>query len=469
MGGWPRRQAYHFFMAHPAPDPRSLRPAPIHAVTGPLRRFLRIEAASGAVLLLCSVVALVLANSPLAEAVHHFWETHLGVGVGEFKLDKPLHFWVNDGLMAVFFFVVGLEIKRELMTGELRTVRRAALPVVAAVGGMLVPAGVYLLFGHAGPAQRGWGIPMATDIAFVVGVLAAFGKRVPLGLNVFLLSLAIADDMGAVVVIAAAYTDHLNLIALATAGGGLGLCVLLNKLGVRAVAVYVIVGVVVWVAMVKSEVHPTIAGVLLGLLTPHRPWLGKNTLRLALDDVAGRLDGSDDREMTPADVAILRYAAREAVAPLQRLEDRLHPWVGFVVMPVFALANAGVAVDFAAFTHPVCLAVAAGLFVGKPVGIVLFAWAAVKLKWAALPTGVTWRMLVAAGFLGGIGFTMSLFIGELAFRGQPELLADAKAGVIAGSLAAAVIGAGLLMIGSKKRDADDAEKTRKNADEDRIQ
>ena len=449
MGRFPRPAVQRPPMAAPAsPDPRRLRPAPIHALTAPVRRFLRVEAASGAVLLLASAVALVLANSPAADAVHHFWETHLVVGVGDFTLDRPLHFWVNDGLMAVFFFVVGLEIKRELIAGELRSVRRAALPVVAAAGGMLLPAGVYLVFNHSGAAGRGWGVPMATDIAFVVGVLAAFGKRVPPGLKVFLLSLAIADDLGAVVVIAAAYTDHLNAGMLLAAGGGLGLCVLLNRLGVRAVGVYVLVGVGVWVAMVRSEVHPTIAGVLLGLLTPHRPWLGKPTLRLALEDVAGSLERQpEDGEMTPADVAVLRYAAREAVAPLQRLEDRLHPWVGFVVMPVFALANAGVAVDFAAFTHPVCLAVAAGLLVGKPLGIVALAWLAVRLRWTVLPAGVTGRMLLAAGFLGGIGFTMSLFIAELAFKGEPALLADAKAGILAGSLLAAVIGAGLLATG----------------------
>lgn len=435
-----------------APDLRSLRPAPIHAVTDPIRRFLHIEAASGAVLLACSVVALVVANSPLADDFHHLWDFPLGVTVGGVPFEKPLHFWVNEGLMAVFFFVVGLEIKRELMTGELRTVRRAALPVVAAAGGMLVPAGVYLLFGHTGPAQRGWGIPMATDIAFVVGVLAAFGKRVPFGLKIFLLSLAIADDMGAVAVIAVAYTDFVNLGWLGLAASGLGLCVLLNQLGVRAVGVYVILGMLTWWAMAQSQVHPTIAGVLLGLLTPYRPWLGKDALRLALDDVTGRMEGQlDDHEMTTSDVAILRFAAREAVAPLQRLEDRLHAWVGFVIMPVFALANAGVPIDAAAVTHPVSLAVAAGLLVGKPVGIVLFAWLAVKLKWATLPDGVNWRMLVAAGFLGGIGFTMSLFIGELAFHPEPRLLADAKTGILLGSFVAAVIGAGLLWSGVNRR------------------
>ena len=440
-------------MAARKPDPKKLRPAPIHRVTGPVERFMQIEAASGVVLLVCSVVALVAANiAAFAGPVHDFWELELGVSVSDFHFVKPLHFWVNDGLMTVFFFVVGLEIKREMMTGELRTVRQAALPVVAAVGGMLVPAGVYLLFGHTGAAGRGWGIPMATDIAFVVGVMAAFGKRVPFGLKIFLLSLAIADDMGAVVVIAVAYTEHVNLGWLGLAAAMMAACVLMNQLGVRAVFAYVVVGAVGWWAMYESKVHPTIAGVLLGLLTPYRAWLSRDTLRLTLDDVTGRMESKQDgEEVSPADVALLQYAARESVAPLQRLEDRLHPWVGFVIMPVFALANAGVAVNPAAVSDPVCLAVAAGLLVGKPVGIVLFAWLAVKLKLATLPTGVNWRMMVAAGFLGGIGFTMSLFIGGLAFAGEKVLLADAKTGILLGSFAAAVIGAGLLWWGTKQK------------------
>ncbi len=433
-------------MAAPKPDPRELRPAPIHRVIGPIQRFMQIEAASGVVLLVCSVAALVAANIPaLAEPFHDFWEFSLGFNVGDFRFEKSLHFWVNDGLMTVFFFVVGLEIKREMMTGELRTVKQAALPVIAAVGGMLVPAGVYLAFGHTGAAGKGWGVPMATDIAFVVGVMAAFGKRVPFGLKIFLLSLAIADDMGAVIVIAVAYTEHVNLGWLGLAATALAMCVLMNQLGVRAVFAYVVFGAVAWLAMYQSQVHPTIAGVLLGLLTPHRAWLSRDTLRLALDDVTGRMDSKNpDEEMNPADVTVLRYASREAVAPLQRLEDHLHPWVGFVIMPVFALANAGVAVKPDSLAHPVSLAVAAGLIVGKPLGIVLFAWLAVQLKLATLPTGVNWRMMLAAGFLGGIGFTMSLFIGELAFAGEKALLADAKTGILLGSFVAAVVGAGLL-------------------------
>ena len=421
------------------------RSTPIRRLTAPIRRFLRIEAASGGVLLVCTIIALLLANSAWAKPVRDFWETSLRLGAGTWELDKPLHFWVNDLLMAVFFFVVGLEIKREIVAGELSSPKKAALPVLAALGGMLVPAGIYLLFNHDGPAGRGWGVPMATDIAFVVGLMAAFGPRVPFGLKIFLLSLAIADDMGAVLVIAVAYTEQLNLTMLALAGAGFGALVLLNRLGVRTVSIYVVVGAFIWLTVYKAGIHPTVAGVLLGLLTPSAPWLTRETLRLALTEVSGQLDDTSPVvELRPDDVAILRYAAREAVAPLQRIEDRLHPWVGFVIMPVFALANAGVEVKPAAILDPVALAIMAGLVLGKTIGIVGFSYLAVKLGLANLPRGVTWPMLLAAGVLGGIGFTMSLFIAGLAFPAPPELLDAAKTGIIAGSAIAAIVGAGLL-------------------------
>ncbi len=419
------------------------RSTPIRRLTAPIRRFLHVEAAGGGVLLICTAVALLLANSAWAKPIHDFWETGLRIGVGAWEVDKPLHFWVNDLLMAVFFFVVGLEIKREIVAGELSSPKKAALPVIAALGGMLVPAGIYLAFDHSGPAARGWGVPMATDIAFVVGILAAFGSRVPFGLKIFLLSLAIADDMGAVLVIAVAYTDHLDVAMLALAAAGFGLVVVLNWLGVRLVGVYVLVGAGIWLAVYKAGIHPTVAGVLLGLLTPATAWLNRETLRLALTEVSGQLDDTSELvEIRPGDVAILWYAAREAVAPLQRLEDRLHPWVGFVIMPVFALANAGVEIRPAAILEPVALAIAAGLVLGKTLGILGFSWIAVKLGFASLPRGVTWPMMLAAGVLGGVGFTMSLFIANLAL--PPELQAAAKTGILAGSTIAAVAGAGLL-------------------------
>jgi len=440
-------------MAAPSADIRPLRSAPIDRLTSPIRRFLRIEAASGLVLALAAAIALVLANTAWGPAVHAFWQAKIGLAAGGWSFEKPLEFWINDGLMAIFFFVVGLEIKREILTGELRSVRKATLPVVAALGGMIVPAGVYLAFGHAGEAQRGWGVPMATDIAFVVGLLAAVGRRAPFGLKIFLLSLAIADDLGAILVIAVAYTDRLDWLLLAFAAAGFGLTILMNALGIRALIAYVAVALVTWYFTYRSGIHPTIAGVLFGMLTPHRAWLGRETLKLALTDVANEIgDRPEPIDLTAADVAVLRYAAREAVAPLQRLEDRLHPWVSFAIMPLFALANAGVEVNLAALGENISLAIVAGLVLGKPLGIVLFAFIAVKLKLAMLPSRTTWRHLIAAGFLGGIGFTMSLFISGLAFVGDPAMLATAKAGVLLGSILAAAIGAMLLYAGPVPED-----------------
>jgi len=427
----------------PRPSGLYRRSTPILRLTAPLRRFLHIEAASGGVLLACTLVALLLANSPWAGAFHDFWQTGLRIGVGDWTLDKPLRFWIDDLLMAIFFFVVGLEIKREIVAGELSSPRKAALPVVAALGGMLAPAAIYLAFDHDGPARRGWGVPMATDIAFVVGVLAAFGPRVPLGLKVFLLSLAIADDMGAVLVIAVAYTGHLDLSMLALAAAGFALIVVMNRAGVRAVPLYALVGGLIWLAVYKAGIHPTVAGVLLGLLTPSKPWLNREALKLALTEVSARLDEAPDAgELASGDMAILRDTAREAVAPLQRLIDRLHPWVGFAIMPLFALANAGIEVKPAALLDRVALAILCGLVLGKTVGIFGFSYFAAKLGIATLPRGVTWPMILAAAVLGGIGFTMSLFIAGLAF--PPELQEAGKTGILAGSALAALIGAGLL-------------------------
>ncbi len=427
------------------PDRPPLPTGPIHRLARPVQKFLAIESASGVVLVACTAVALAAANSPWAAGYHDFWETHLRVGVGRLALDEPLHFWVNDALMTLFFFVVGLEIKRELVAGELSTARKAALPVIAALGGMLVPAGIYLALRWGRPGERGWGIPMATDIAFVVGVLALFGPRVPFGLKIFLLSLAIADDVGAILVIAAAYSGSPNWVALGLAAAGFGLTYGLNRLGVRTVSVYVVVGAAIWLAVLHSGVHPTIAGVLLGLLTPSSAWVGQTTLREAVADVLMRVSEEHEYEAEDADFRRLEFAARESISPLERLETALHPWVGFVIMPVFALANAGVEIRLAGVTDPIAVAVALGLVVGKPVGIVGFSLLAVKLGLAQLPTGVNWRMLAGAGCLGGIGFTMSLFIAGLAL---PEGQLDAgKVGILMGSVTSAVLSSVVLLLG----------------------
>ncbi|MCS6864826.1 MAG: Na+/H+ antiporter NhaA [Gemmataceae bacterium] len=426
-----------------------LPPQPIKRFTRPLVLFLEVESASGVVLLFCTAIALTLANMPATEqAYHDFWHTPIYLQLGDFKLGGDLaHFLINDVLMTIFFFVVGLEIKRELVAGELRDPRKAALPIAAALGGMILPALIYmgLQARHFGEAEfRGWGVPMATDIAFVVGVMALLGKRVPFGLKIMLLSLAIADDIGAVVVIAAFYSSGLDALMLVLAGCGFGITYTLNRLGVRAVPVYIVVGAFIWLAVYKSGVHPTVAGVLLGLLTPSSAWIGDKTLIEVLTEALQRApgEGPERREV----LKTVEFTAREGISPLERLEVGLHPWVGFLIMPLFALANAGVHIEPQAITEPVSVAVAIGLFVGKPLGVLLFSYLAVTLGLAKLPEGVNWPVLFGGGCLAGIGFTMSLFVAGLAFADHEPLLVDAKIGVFTGSLLSAVTGIVVLLL-----------------------
>lgn len=418
----------------------------LELILRPLVRFLHIEAAGGIVLLACTALALAYANSPYADAYHAVWHTHLVVGYGDVKLDKPLEWWVNDALMVLFFFVVGLEIKRELVAGELRDPRKAALPAAAALGGMLFPAAIYLALRYGREGERGWGIPMATDIAFVVGVLALLGPRVPPGLKILLLSLAIVDDLGAVLVIAVAYSTDLALVPLAWAGGGLAAVVVLRLLNVRAIIVYVVFGVGVWLATYLSGIHPTIAGVALGLLTPSRQGVGKALLIEVLDLVLVRLKADpdhDDLDGLNDEVQAVVDHGVNTLSPLDRLQAWLHPWVAFVIMPLFALANAGVTIDPAQLTHPIANAVTLGLLLGKPLGIVAFSLLAVKLGVARLPTGVDLKVLVGAGCLGGIGFTMSLFVAALAL--PADQLSAGKVGTLTGSVLSAILGSGLLL------------------------
>jgi len=348
--------------------------------------------------------------------------------------------------VTVFFLVVGLEIKREIVFGELRDPRKAALPAAAALGGMVVPAGIYLLVHGGGPGAGGWGIPMATDIAFVVGFLALLGSRISWGLKILILTLAIVDDIGAILVIAIAYTADNSLSFLAFGTADFVFLNLLCRIGVRPVPVYVIFGAGIWLAFLKSGVHPTVAGVVLGLLTPASPWFARHSLAKVAEGVAHWLgqdrdaDASDHHEEA---VQLLTVTAQETISPLDRLETALHPWVAFGIMPLFALANAGVRVELAAVAEPVALAVAAGLVFGKPLGIVAFSWAAVTLGLAKLPDGVTWKVLFGAGCLAGIGFTMSLFIAGLAL--EPELLSAGKFGTLLGSVLSTLLGMGLLI------------------------
>ncbi|WP_020473728.1 Na+/H+ antiporter NhaA [Zavarzinella formosa] len=429
---------------HPSDSP--LIPLTIsRKLTRPFARFCRVEAAGGGVLLACTLLALALANIPATtEAFHHLWHTPVTLGIGEFALNRPLEFWINDGLMTIFFFVVGLEIKREIVHGELRDPKKAALPILGALGGMLAPAGVYLLLESSGPGQNGWGIPMATDIAFVVGFLALLGKRVPSGLKIFLLSLAIADDIGAVLVIAVFYSTNLSMMWLGLGGAGFALILLMNRIGVRAVPLYAIVGAGVWLCFLNSGVHPTIAGVILGLMTPTSAHIPDDLLTRVVRRVNEDLARPGElHEHHSGTLETLQFAAKEARSPLERLETSLHPSVAFLVMPLFALANAGVTVRPEAVSNTVALAVACGLVFGKPSGIMMFCWLAVKLKVARLPANVTWPVMVGAGSLGGIGFTMSIFVAGLALKG--ELLDAAKIGTLGGSCVSVILGCLILM------------------------
>jgi len=418
---------------------------PIDEIIDPLSRFLHIESAGGIVLLLATIVALVIANTGFGPAFHEFWMTKCGFHVGDFRVTLSLEHWINDGLMTIFFFVVGLEVKRELVVGELRSFRRAALPIAAALGGMVAPALIYLALQHGGSAADGWGIPMATDIAFVVGCLALLGSRVPPGLRVFLLSLAIADDIGAIVVIAVGYTDHLNLAALGFALLGIGAFYGLMKAGVRNMAVAVIFMFLIWFGVLESGIHATVAGVIFGLFTPVRPWIDDRRLNRIVDRASCVMQGGGWKRQTQRyhDLHEMQVAARKAISPLERFENKLHPWQSFLIMPLFALANAGVPVSPADLADPVALAVVCGLFFGKPLGIVLVSWFAVRLGLADLPEGVGWGAVTGGGFLAGIGFTMALFIAGLALKSP--VLDPAKVGILAGSLLSAVVGMLLLL------------------------
>lgn len=423
---------------------------PVRRLMKPLARFLEIQSASGIILVICTVAALSIANSPWSHAWDAFWHTEIRLTIGTWELGNSLVHWVSDGLMTIFFFLVGLEIKREIVDGELRSLRKATLPLVGALGGMLVPAGIYLLLQGGRDGERGWGIPMATDIAFAVGILTLLGRRVPPGLKVFLLALAIVDDIGAIVVIACFYSGEIQMAALASAAGGLLLVLLMNRLGVRRIAVYSVVGVGIWLATYQSGIHPTIAGVVLGLITPSRAWIPRESLLTVLLDVIDRLDGRIER---PHVAGNLTETVRETVSPLERLEAALHAWVAFAIMPLFALANAGLLLRAEAAEHGIVWAVAAGLVIGKPLGIFLFVWVAVQIGVAQLPKKTSWTSLLGTCCLGGIGFTMSLFIAGLAL--SDELLDSAKIGTLVGSTVSAILGFGIMAISLRNRSPDE--------------
>ena len=425
-------------------------PTPSERLLGPFQRFGQMETAGGIVLLLATAAALVWANSPASHSYHALWETRIGLTLGRWRPGMSLHHFVNDGLMVVFFFLVGLEIKREILVGELASVRAAALPIVAAIGGMIVPALIYAGIVGRGPGAAGWGIPMATDIAFAIGILALVGPHAPVGLKVFLTAVAIVDDLGAVLVIALFYTSELDLAALGLGFGGLAALAGFNRLGVRHPGPYALVGVFIWIAFLESGVHATVAGVLLAMTVPARTRIdagsflesGREILRDF--DAAGE-EGKDVLTNAGQQEAIreLEEACEKGQAPLLRLEHGLEPWVAFGIIPIFALANAGVVLNVAParlLFDPITLGVILGLVLGKPLGITLFAWLSVHVGWASLSAGTDWRQLHAVSWLGGIGFTMSLFVTGLAFGEIPELLDSAKLGILAASVLAAVMG-----------------------------
>ena len=411
----------------------------------PVERFLQIEAASGVLLLAAAAFALACANSRWGTSYFNLWHTPVGVRFGSFAFERTLE-WLNDGLMVVFFFVVGLEIRREVHHGELSEWKRAALPAAAALGGMLAPAALYL-FIAGGPATRsGWGVPMATDIAFAIGVLALLGRRVPPALRVLLLALAVIDDLGAIVVIALFYSSGLNPSGFLIAALGVGAIFAMQRFGVRAKIAYVGAGVVVWAGIYAAGVHPTIAGVIVGLATPVRAWLGPDgfalSVRDTLDDLTKECATNSSSPNLSATLRQIDLARREAMSPAESLIETLHPWVAFAIMPVFALANAGVAVtggSGSTASWGVSVGVALGLLLGKPIGILLASWFTLRVRLGVLPTGISTRHLVVLGVVAGIGFTMALFVSQLAFSDQ-SLRAAAKLGVLAASGGAAVVG-----------------------------
>lgn len=410
----------------------------------PFARFLQLEAAGGAILLMFTVAALVLSNSPWAHPFEQVWETPLGLRLGALEFTRSLREWINDGLMTLFFFLVALELKRELILGELKNPRMAALSIAAAVGGMLVPAALYLMLQSGHPGQHAWGTVMATDTAFVIGCLALLGSRIPQSLRVFMLSLAIVDDIGAILVVAIGYSSHIAWEALAVAALGIAIVRVMGAFGFRGFPLYSLVGGFIWLAVDASGIHATITGVILGLMTPARRWVSDERLYAVLDRVVahpgGDQRGGDTKDRETLQVA--EVAARESLSPVERLEIGLHPWVGFFVMPVFAFANAGLPLSVEDLGSSVTVAVFVAFVLGKPIGIVTLSWLAVRAGIAIRPPDLDWKLLAGGGLLAGIGFTMALFIANLAF--SPALINPAKMGIFLASVVSAAAGLAVL-------------------------
>jgi Na+:H+ antiporter, NhaA family len=427
----------------PAAPPGTWAPARrvARAIASPIQRILAIEAASGVLLMAATATALVLANSGWSGWYEGLWHTPIGISFGTWSFERSLHFWINDGLMTIFFLVVGLEIRREIFEGELQSPRRAALPLAAALGGMLVPAAIYIAFNAGRMGASGWAVPMATDIAFAVGVLTLLGSRLPASLRVLLLALAVIDDIGAIIVIAAFYSAGIALEGFAIAGVGVAGVIALRAAAIRPPLIYAAPGVVVWAGLYIAGIHPTLAGVLLGLLTPVRPWFGASGFT---ETTRGHLDKlqPEDRHDLIHRLDAIEEARREALSPVERLIHALHPWVAFGVMPLFAFANAGVAFGDATLDGEgiwIFVGIVAGLAVGKPIGIAGAALLSSRIGVASRPAEMRASGIALVGIVGGIGFTMSLFIAQLAFRDR-ALLDTAKLGILVGSAIAMAVG-----------------------------
>ena len=417
-----------------------------HRVLQAAQAFVRIEAASGIVLLVAAIAALIWANSPLDEAYEDLWHTSISIDLSLVAIENDLREWVNTGLMTIFFFLVGLEIKRELVHGELSDPRRALLPATAALGGMVVPALLYTAFNAGGEGERGWGIPVATDIAFALGVLSLLSRRIPFSIKVFLLAAAIADDIGGILVIAIFYSSGIDFEALTIAGLVFAAIVGMNRAGIRSIEVYVAAGIVLWLAVEESGVHATLTGVALGLLTPARYFFSPANFASTADDLVDRFrsafaeDNGDEQQGVLMQMEDLIQGTE---SPMDRLEHRLLPLVSFGIVPIFALANAGIAISgdllSDAVSSPVSQGVVVGLLIGKPIGIFAFTWIAVRMRLCELPSGATWAHILGVGLLAGIGFTVSLLIASLALE-EAALLDEAKLGVLAASLVAGIAG-----------------------------
>lgn len=432
---------------HPTSANNSPPPLIADRFLSTLDRFLHIEAVSGIVLLLATAAALIWANSPAAASYQALWHAPIVLGFGDFVFSRSLHFWINDGLMTIFFLVVGLEIRREMHEGALANLRLAALPIIAALGGVVMPAIIYLLVNTDPALRHGWAVPTATDIAFAVGALALLGKAVPANVRILLLALAVIDDIVAVLIIALFYSADFNWMGLGIAASGMALVMLFQGAGIRTAWGFVIPGAIVWLGMLQSGIHPTLAGVILGLMTPVKPWRREikpiEAAARALNEFGARMTNTSSSLDLGASLRQLRDAQRELLTPVNRVQRALHPWVAYAIMPLFALANAGVVLEELDISHAaaqhVMFGVVGGLILGKPIGVFLASWLSVRLGIAMLPEGVTWRGVLVVGLLAGIGFTMAIFIANLAFA-EPEYLGAAKLGILVASGTAAVIG-----------------------------